>query len=156
MSAPTIHGSYRSVSGSKLLSTLGESLQAIKEEDGLTDEDLGAELGKSDDQAAAYRKANAEMSATTLLRACKRWNGRFANAAFALIGLKVVPLDGAVVSDRRALTIVARSQAAIAENLEDEVMTDEELVEDRAAIEAAGAMYDGWRQRLAIIDGRTA
>lgn len=156
MSAPQIHGLYRSVSGSKLLETLGSSLQTIKDEDDLTDADLAAELGKSEDQAGAYRKATSEMTVTTFLRACKRWNGRAANAAFALIGLKLVPLDGAEVSDRRGMTIVMKAAAAMHGHLEDGELSDGELLDSRADVDAAGTVFDGWRQRLALIDARAA
>lgn len=154
MSRPEIHGSYRSVSGSKLLTTLGKSLQTIKDEDDLTDDDLGAELGKSDDQAGAYRKATSEMSVTTFLRACRRWNGRVANQAFALIGMKLVPLDGTIQCDVRGITIVLKAVAAMHGHLEDDQqIDDEELKWSRAEVESAGAVFDGWRQRLAKIDG---
>ena len=156
MAAPDIHPRYRSVSGSKLIETVGKSLKTIKAADGLTYAELGEELGKSGDMAEAYRHGTSEMSMTTFLRGCRQWNGRFANAAFAMIGLKLVPLDGAEVCDRKAMTIVMRAQAAMAENLEDGLLEDHELVEDREWIEAAGAVFDGWRQRLAQIDGRAS
>ncbi|ARR53467.1 hypothetical protein HY78_08540 [Rhizorhabdus wittichii DC-6] len=155
MAAPDIHPRYRTVSASKLIEAAGLSLKAIKDADGLTYADLGQELGKSGDMAEAYRHGSSEMSMTTFLRACLRWNGRFANSVFAMLGLKLVPLDAEHHCDRKAMTIVMRAQVAMAENLEDGKLEDHELVEDREWIEAAGAVFDGWRQRLARIDGRS-
>jgi hypothetical protein len=152
--APQIHGPYRSVSGTKLIEAAGASLQAIKHDDGLTDADLGEELGKSEDQGSAYRKATSEMSMTTFLRACRRWNGRFANPVFALIGLKLVPLESMIVCARQGLTVILTAATSLTRHLEDGVLSDAELLESRAEIEAAGAVFDGLRQRLAGIDGR--
>ena len=154
MAAPQIYGSYRSVSGSKMLETLGAALQSIKDGDELTDADMAAEIGKSEDQAGAYRKATSEMSATTFLRACKRWNGRFANPVFALFGLKLVPLESVMLCARKGLTIIMAAATALNRYLEDGELTDDELLESRSEIEEAAAVFDGLRRRLAHIDGR--
>lgn len=153
MSRPLIHGRYRTVPASKLLQKLGESLEMIRQEDDLSYQELGGELHKSDDQASKYCKATADMPVSTFLKGVERWDGRFANATLAMLGMKLVPLDGAALPDRKAMTIVMRAQAAMSENLEDDdSISDEELVEDRAWVEAAGAVFDGWRLRLAEID----
>lgn len=152
MVAPNILGRYRTIPASKLLATLGESLETIRAEDELSYPDLGKELHKHGDSASSYCKATADMPTSTFLQACRLWNGRFANAALALIGMKLVPLEGVAMPDRRAMSVLARVQAEISENLEDDVMTDDELLEDREWIEQGGAIFDGWRQRLASID----
>lgn len=153
MSPPDIHGRYRTVSGSKLIEVAGESLQSIKDGDDLTWIELGEELGRSDDMAKAYRAATSEMSMTTFLRACRRWNGRFANPVFAMIGLKLVALDSMTICAKRGLTVIMRACTVLSRCLEDDVLTDAELLESRAEIEEAAAVFDGLRARLAKIDG---
>ncbi|QTH19642.1 hypothetical protein HRJ34_14790 [Rhizorhabdus wittichii] len=158
MSRPTIDGRRAVVPASKLLQTVGDRLEDIRREDDFSYVDLGQELGRHPDQAGKYCRSTAEMPMTTFLRACQKWRGRLANPVLALMGLKMVeidtPAEGAV-ADRRALTIIMRAQAAMSENLEDDdEISDEELVEDRAFVEAGGAAFDRWRLRLAEIDRR--
>lgn len=148
--APRIHRTYRSVSASEMMEAIGESLSAIKSEDGLTDADLGAELGKSEDQAAKYRTSLAEMPATVFIRACRRWNGRFANRVFGLFGGKLVMLDPGAGSDRAGQTALMRAVLALQDALEDDVLDDVELVQRRAIIEEAGRAIDRWRNRLSL------
>ena len=58
MSAPSIHGKV--VPASAILTALGDALSRIRQEDRLTWADLGAVLGKSEDQAAKYADGSAE------------------------------------------------------------------------------------------------
>lgn len=149
MSAPNIHGKYRSVPASKLLAALADSLTDIKNEDGLTDADLGAELGKHEDTAAKYRTALADMPATVLLRGIARWDGRFINRAAALVGGKFVPLDAGDVNDRQGVTALMRAVLSLQEALEDDdVVDDVELAQRRALVEDAGRVIDRYRERL--------
>ena len=145
---PRIHGAYRSVSALEMMEAIGASLSAIKAEDGLTDADLGAELGKSEDQAAKYRTALAEMPATVFIRACRRWNGRFANRIFGLFGGKLVMLDPGRESDRAGQTALMRAVLALQDALEDDVLDDVELVQRRGILEEAGRAIDQWRARM--------
>lgn len=149
MSAPSIHGKYRSVPASKLLEALATSLSAIKDEDGLTDADLGAELGKHEDTAAKYRTALADMPATVLLRGISRWDGRFINRALALVGGKFVALESSEMSDRQGVTALMRAVLSLQEALEDDdIVDDAELAERRTLVEAAGQVIDRYRERL--------
>jgi len=149
---PMIHSPMPHVSASKLLEKLGTTLEDIRVDHDLSYIDLGRELAKHSDQAGKYCRATAEMPSSTLLRVCNLWRGRL-NPVFALIGLRLTEVDGSTTCDRRALTIVSRAQAEMAENLEDDnQISDSELLEDRAWIEAAGSIFDGWRQRLSEID----
>lgn len=54
MPSDTIHGKPPSFSASNILDTFAADLATIKREDRLTYADLGALLGKSEDQAAKY------------------------------------------------------------------------------------------------------
>lgn len=151
MSAPQFHGRYRTVPASLLLDTLGASLATIKEEDRATDADLGAVLGKSEDRAAAYRAGSGDMGVVSFLRGCREWDGRFANAVLALVGMKLAPIDAAAGNDRAGFAAQCRLLSEMAEALEnDGEIDDAELARMRPAIEAAAKHIDRFRDRLRL------
>jgi hypothetical protein len=116
--APHIYGGRGSFSASKALDAVGESLSAIREADGLTWKDMGRALGKSEDRAASYASGGADMGVVSFLLACREWNGRFANEALALIGMKLVPIKPRPQSDRKFAVILSRLQLAVNAALE--------------------------------------
>jgi hypothetical protein len=143
------HPRFRTVSASLMLDTLGKSLADIKREDDATDADLGAVLGKSGDRAEAYRKGSGDMGVVSFLRGCGKWDGRFANEALALVGMKLVPLEGAVIDDQASVTSVLSLALALSAELEkDGSVDDEDLERHRFTIERAGKIIDGYRERL--------
>jgi hypothetical protein len=151
MTAPHIHGRYRTVPASLLLGTLGESLKAIKVEDEATDSDLGAVLGKSEDRAAAYRNGDGDMGVVSFLRGCREWDGRFANAVLALVGMRLTPLDAGDGNDRGSVTALCGLIGEIASALENDGMVDDaELAAMRPALEAAAKHIDRFRDRLRL------
>lgn len=151
MTAPHIHTPYRTVPASLMLKTLGESLEAIKHEDGATDADLGAVLGKSEDTAARYRTGLAEMPVVSFLRGCREWDGRFANAALALVGMKLAPLNAADGCDRKGFSALCALLAEMAEAVEDDGKIDDtELLAMRPELEAAAKHIDRLRDRLRL------
>ena len=114
MTAPRIHTSHRTVSASLLLTTLGQSLDAIKREDGATWADLDAVLGKSD-RAAAYAEGSADMGVVSFLRGCKQWDGRLANAVLALIGMRLVPVPTVRATREDILSLLGRQSKEAAD-----------------------------------------
>ena len=147
MSAPTIHSGKGFIPASKLIEATAEALSQIKAEDGLTDPDIGAAVGKHHDQAAKYRTGLAEMSMVTFLRACERWNGRFANDALAMIGMKLVPLEGGESVDQVTVSSITKLLMKLSVALEDGVVDDRELAAMRDAVDGA---IDGMRERLKV------
>jgi len=145
VSSPAIHRSYRVASASKLVEALADRLTVIKEEDGLTDADLGAVMHKGADQGAKYRTGLAEMGAVAFLRGCERWNGRFANDALALVGMKLVPLDAEPVSDRALQTRLAKLMLELSVALEDGVIDDLEAARMKRTLIEAGEAIDARR-----------
>jgi hypothetical protein len=73
----TSTGNRTVYSASNAVAAIARALSEIKHEDGLTDADLGAVLGKSEDQAAKYRTGLSTMDAVTFGRGKQHWNGRF-------------------------------------------------------------------------------
>ena len=143
-----IHTRYRTVSASLLLDTLGASLARIKEEDGATFKDLGVVLGKSGDRAEAYAKGDGGMGAVACLRACERWDGRFANDALALVGMKLVPAETSAATDRDALPAITGLLHQVALALSDDgKIDDRELDAMGPALDAAGRAVDIMRDR---------
>lgn len=150
MTAPHIHGRYRTVPASLLLETLGASLAAIGEQDRATDKDLAAVLGKSADSAARYRTGISEMGVVSFLRGCREWDGRFANDVLALVGMRLAPINvDQATPERSALralgTLIAKKAAA----MEDGQVDDDELDDMWPEIEAVSAHIDRLRARRA-------
>jgi hypothetical protein len=132
---------HRSVSGSKLIDALAESLTAIKAQDELTDAELGKYLHKGVDAGKAYRTGYAEMPVTAFLRGCERWNGRFANDALKLIGMKLVPLHQGAVTDQTFSTVLSKLMFEWSIAMEDGKVDDLELARmKRTLIDAAEAI----------------
>lgn len=141
---------HRSVSGSKLIDTLGASLSTIKSEDGLTDAELGKYLHKGVDAGKAYRTGYAEMPVTSFLRGCERWNGRFANDTLALVGMKLVPLAGSEeITDQSLQTRLAKLMLEVSLALEDGVISEHELARMKRTLVEAGEAIDQYRGKAA-------
>ncbi len=131
MTDPHFHGRYRSFSVSRALDTLGSSLKAIRDEDGLTWKEVGRILGKSEDRASDYANALSDMPVSAFLLACREWNGRFANAALSMIGMSLTPNYDDAISDTAKLAHVLKlthlMSAAIADDATPGVIDDGEL-----------------------------
>lgn len=138
---------YRTVSGSKLVDTLAESLSAIKDQDNLTDKELGQFLGKGLDAGKAYRTGYAEMGLVAFLRGCERWNGRFASDVFKLIGMKLSPLHTEAVTDQSLQTRLAKLMVEVSIALEDGVIDDIEIARMKRTLIDAGEAIDAYRGR---------
>lgn len=132
------HPSRTVFSGSNVLWALKAALTEIKEADDLTDADMGAVLGKSADQARAYRRGEAMMDAEAFGRAKREWNGRFTGYFDRLC----VDSRPGSQCDRSALTAVLDAAAALSKALEDGVIEPEEVRENRAELERARDAID--------------
>ncbi|WCT73952.1 hypothetical protein PQ455_01585 [Sphingomonas naphthae] len=152
MKTGAIHRHYRAASGSDLISALAESLERIKREDNLTDGELGRFLGKSGaDQGKAYRTGFAEMPVTSFFRGVEKFDGRFANDALALVGMKLVPLESSAATDRDALPAITGLLHEVAVALADDgKIDDRELMAMRPELESAGRAIDMLRERLRL------
>jgi len=157
MSGKAIHRPYRSISDTSLVEAMGRALSLIKEEDGLTDADLGRELGKAgEDSGRAYRTGFATMNAVSFIRGCQSWNGRFADEVFSLIGMKLTPLDCGEPLGRSSATALTRLLLQVSVALEDGNITDAELVAMRRELDEAGRAIDSMRERLGPRDAAGA
>lgn len=77
MTEPRFHGQTSAYSASRAIEALAKALGEIKAQDRLTYADIGAVLGKSEDQAAKYCDGSATMDAVTLGRGRREWGSRF-------------------------------------------------------------------------------
>lgn len=151
MTGPQLYSRYHTVPASLLLKTLGDSLDAIKREDEATDTDLGAALGKHAATAERYRKGNGKMDVVSFLRGCRQWDGRFANAALGLIGMKLCPIEAEPADDQASVTIMLRLTVQLSAELErDNDISDADLERHRSLIERVGRLVDSYRHRLRI------
>lgn len=143
MPDPLIHGRNRIVSASLLIETAAEQLTVIKEQDGLTDAELGAVLHKGADQAARYRSGLAEMGFVSFLRAAQAWNGRFTGAILPLIGAQLTRVAPASRTGRGFAALLAKLQAAVNAALEnDDEIDDQELTAMRALLDEVRCEID--------------
>lgn len=134
-------------SASKVLEAIAGELTTIKNEDGLTDADIGRVLGKSEDQAAKYRTATAEMGVVAYASAKREWNGRFTGALDRLC-VNSRP-GGAAMHDRKAQSAVLEAALALSQALEDDdAITAEEVRDCRATLERARAAIDAQLGKL--------
>lgn len=154
---PQIHGRRSSFSASKAIERVGEDLEAIKKDDGLTWGDIGRVLGKSEDQASKYANGLAEMSVTSFLLGCREWNGRFANGVLSLIGMKLTETNAETTSDSEKLCRILRLAHLISAAMTDletpGAIDDVELREiGSEALDEASRAIDALRARLVTID----
>lgn len=132
MNKPLIHGKARAVPASKILEELGNALSRIRQEDRLTWADIGAHLGKSEDQAAKYADGSAEMGAVACFKAWDLWGERFSGGAKALFERPFEKHDA-----HRAQSCVLRAALALAEALEDGHLSVQEIHANRSTLEKA-------------------
>lgn len=144
--SPQIHRSYRTVSASSLLETIGATLGHIRDQYSATWADMGQVLGKSGDRAAAYAGGFGDMGVISFIRGCGQWNGRFANPVLALVGMKLSPIVPKNICDRRFATMLSRLKLAVDEALEnDDLIDDAELDAMQAILREVGEAIDARR-----------
>jgi hypothetical protein len=125
-------------SASSVLEAIAKALSEIKSEDRLTYADLGAVLGKSEDQAAKYCDGSATMDAVTFGRGKREWNGRFTGPYDRLCE----DSRPGNVCDRSTLTAVLDAAALLNRALEDGDIQAHEVRDNRKALEAARDAID--------------
>lgn len=151
MAEPPIHPSRRGFSASSALDALGEDLAKIREDDKLTWAELGEELGKGKDQAMDYAKGLAEMSFTTFLRGCRRWNGRFGGRVLQMIGKRLSDVEEPTpTTDREKESRVLAAALALSVALADDEITEDEIVANRPTIENAIGALEALLARLKV------
>lgn len=150
MSNPAIHKHRPVFSASKAVDAIAQALTEIKVQDGLTDADLGAVLGKSGDQAAKYRTGLAVMDAVTFGRAKREWNGRFTGYFDRLC----VESRQNAICDRGTVTDLLTAVTALNAALEDDDKVDAaEVMRMRPELEAA---FDSIGHHLSKLQVREA
>jgi hypothetical protein len=143
MTTPTIHGINSVVSASAVREALGDSLSRIRQEDRLTWSDIGAVIGKSEDQAAKYADGTAEMGVVSYYRAKAAWNGRFTGCADKMVG------DASdTVTAHQTQSRVLHAALALSLALEDGELSDAEIRANRSTLENARDAIDGLLSRL--------
>lgn len=139
------HGNAATYSATRALDAIAKALGEIKAQDRLTYADLGAILGKSEDQAAKYCDAGATMDAVTFGRGKREWGSRFTGYFDRLCD------DGRSTenADRACESAVIRASLALSEALaEDGVIAPEEVRENRSALERARDALDAQLGKL--------
>lgn len=138
-------------SASTVLDTIAQSLTAIRLEDRLTFDDMGAVMGKSPDQAAKYCAGSATMDMITYARCRREWNGRFDG------GLDRLCHDSRPASqtDRVCQSRVLKAALALSVALEDDDQIDaNEVRQNRGVIEEARDALDGLLRKLSVREVR--
>lgn len=140
---------HQTISASKLIETVGDSLRVIKADDRLTDAELGAYMHRGVDAAKDYRNGDAEMGFVAFLRGCERWNGRFANDVLSLIGMKLSPLSTDTVTPQTLQSRLCRLMLEVSTALEDGELSEIEIASMKRSLVEAGEAIDGYRGKAA-------
>lgn len=155
MTAPQIHGKRRTFSASHAVEVQGATLWRIKDEDGLTYDDLGRYLGgKSDDRAAAYaphpdsERPVSQVDMLTFLAGCESFGGRFADPLLALVGGRWADAGAVCSGDPGALTLATLLPRVIEIEADGET-TAAELRPNEALIRKVHALTSAWLQIIA-------
>lgn len=146
MSKPTFHGDRTIFSASAVLDAIARDLSQIKHEDRLTFADIGAVLGKSEDQAAKYCDGSAAMDAVTFARGKREWNGRFTGSLDRLC--EQTRVGGG--DDRERECSVLKAALALSVALADGKLTDDEIRKNRGTLEAAKQAIEEVLARLVV------
>lgn len=133
MTNQPIHGKRRVFSASAAVACIGKALSEIKAEDGLTYNDLGAVLGRSEDQAAKYCDGSATMDAITFARGKREWGSRFTGYLDRLCD----DSRPGSVDDHAGQTCVIAAALAFSHALQDGQITEQEVRDNRAILENA-------------------
>jgi hypothetical protein len=120
-------------SASTILAALGDALAAIKRDDGLSYDDLGAVLGVSPDQAAKYCAGEATMNAVTQARGKREWNGRFTGA---LDRLCVESRPGGMTDHAKSMSVL-KAALALSQAMESGNIDEIDIRQNRATLENA-------------------
>ena len=132
-------------SASNVIEAVAADLSAIKLKDDLTDADIAAILGKSEDQAEKYRKAAATMDIVTYARGKREWNGRFTGRLDKLCEESRPCAD----TDRARHSKLLRAALAVAEALEDDDdVSPEEVKINRRELEEARDAIDALLRKI--------
>lgn len=123
---------------------------AIQTGAGETDHDTAERLGCSAATVGNARNMQGDLCARSLLRIAKEYGPASLDPVTALVGAKLVPLDGERTADLSLPCIVARFQLELSLALEDGRLDAEELRKMRPQIEALGEAVDGLRERLSV------
>lgn len=134
-------------SASHVLEAIAKALSEIKHHDRLTYADLGAVLGKSEDQAAKYCDGSASMDAITFARGKREWGARFTGYYDRLCE----DSRPGQVCDRSTLTAVLDAASCLSRALEDGDIEAEEIRENRAALERARDLIDAQLGKLRLV-----
>lgn len=125
-------------SASNAVAALADDLLDIKRADRLTYADLGAVLGKSEDQAAKYADGSATMDVITFGRGRREWGARFTGRFDLLCDDPRAAAGG----DQLALTALLQLVVELSRALEDQQVCRadaeamrEQLLDARAAID---------------------
>jgi hypothetical protein len=137
-------------SASAVLAAVAAELATIKHEDRLTYSDLGALLGKSEDQAAKYCEGTAEMGVVAYARAKREWNGRFTGALDRLCS----DSRPAAPDDRRGQITLLEAALALSVALADGKIEPDEVRANRATLEAARDAIDAQLAKLGPVGAR--
>lgn len=136
--------SRKPYSASNALDAVARAINEIKHEDCLTWADIGAVLGKSDDQAAKYAEGSATMDFVTFGRARHYWGTRFTHYFDQLCGAVPAKSD-----ERHILTTILSAAGRISEALEnDETVDAVEVAANRKVLSEAFDALGGLLQKV--------
>lgn len=133
---------------SSMLSAVSSIIAGIQAETQQTDQDMADSLGCSAGTVANARNRKAAMGMFTVMKIGEVYGLDRLAPLMHLIGGKVAPEAAVCTSDHDLPIGAARGQMFLARALADQVISDAELADGAADIEAAGQTFDALRYRL--------
>lgn len=133
---------------SSMLDAVGSIVKGIQLDTNESDQDTADRLGVSSGTIANARNGKAALSMLTVMKIGEVYGLHRLAPLFHLIGGKLAPEAAVCTSDHDLPIGAARGQMFLARALADQSISDTELAEGAADIEAAGQTFDALRYRL--------
>ena len=133
---------------SSMLAAVSSIIAGIKADSGESDQDLADRLGCSSGTIGNAGNRKAALNMLTVMKIGEVYGLHRLAPLMHLIGGKVAPEAAVCTSDHDLPIGAARGQMFLARALADQIISDAELAEGAADIEAAGQTFDALRYRL--------
>lgn len=133
---------------SSMLGAISSIIAGIQADTDESDQDMADRLGCSSGTIGNARNRKAALGMLTVMKIGEVYGLHRLAPLMHLIGGKVAPEAAVCTSDHDLPIGAARGQMFLARALSDQVISDTELAEGAADIEAAGQTFDALRYRL--------
>lgn len=152
VSHPNVLPSNFRLSQNALKLAISLDIQALQKAKYLSDEALGDAIGCCGQTISNARNMRNELTFFILLKLAAKFGEAAMARSFALINMRLVPVEATCDTDRRCGSAVSRLAYSISCALEDDEEIDDDELEEEVgpALEAAGTRIDALRERYRL------